>query len=368
MGESPSPSHGVNNLSAETVRLNVIPGTKKMKLNHQVILSPNPFAPLAEIEDMNTDSVSHDPIEKVDIPPPIFVHNTTNINLAIKEFRTFEPTTFKYVSLQNKVKLNFMTIDGYRKAIKFLETKSAEYHTFQLKNERAFRVVIRGLHPTSDVNIIKDELSTLGFEATQILPVLHPVTKSPLSMFFVDLKPSTKNSEIYSLNRLYHAVVKVEPPRPRRTVIQCVKCQEFGHSKNYCHKKERCVKCDGAHSTQMCPKPSSTPPTCTNCRGPHTANYRGCPVHVQLQKSKAPIITRIQSTQRTPDEERPKYPEKTTPTYGTYAQAVNSIPNPSSDNSGTVMAQLLQKIDQLLSLIQPLVSTLTQILPKLLKP
>ena len=369
MGESPARSNVANNISAECFRSQVkTPASKKMKPNNQVILSHNPFAPLAELEDMNTDNIEA-PVEKVIAPPPIYVNNITNINLAIQEFRKLEPNTFKYASLNNKVKINFTTIEGYRKAITFLEEKKAEYYTYQLKSERAFRVVIRGLHHTTDVSIIKEELGALGYETTQVLPVLHPVSKAPLPMFFVDLKPNPKNVEIYNLNRLFHAVVKVEPPRPKRTVIQCLKCQEFGHTKNYCHKKDRCVKCDGAHSTQSCPKPPNSSPICTNCHGPHTANYRGCPVHVQLQKARtSPLATRIKHNPIPPEQKDASTIE--TLTYNrpiSYAHALSSVRSPSVESSAPQVSQLMKKIDELLSLIQPLVSTLAQILPKLIK-
>lgn len=32
-------------------------------------------------------------------------------------------------------------------------------------------------------------------------------------------------------------------------------------------------------------KPNATPPTCALCGGDHTANYSGCPVHKNLQRS-----------------------------------------------------------------------------------
>jgi PAX-interacting protein 1 len=140
-------------------------------------------------------------------------------------------------------------------------------------------VVIRGIHPSSDTALMMDKLKTLGFEPVQMLPVYHPVNKIPLPLFFLDLKPQPNNAEIYNLKRLYHAVIRVEPPKPRRVVIQCMDCQEYGHTRNYCHKKAKCVKCGDAHLSGGCTKPVTTPPICANCKGDHTANYKGCPVH-----------------------------------------------------------------------------------------
>ena len=78
-----------------------------------------------------------------------------------------------------------------------------------------------------------EELRQLGFEPLQMLPVRHPVTKQLLPMFFTDLKPAGKNAKIYKLNKLYHPRIKVEPPKPHRTVIQCTRCQEYNHTKHF---------------------------------------------------------------------------------------------------------------------------------------
>ena len=57
---------------------------------------------------------------------------------------------------------------------------------------------------------------------------------------------------------------------------QGFKCQGFGHKALKCTKKEKCVVCSEAHSHKNCPNKEKRKPKCTNCRGPHVANYRGC--------------------------------------------------------------------------------------------
>jgi len=54
-----------------------------------------------------------------------------------------------------------------------------------------------------------------------------------------------------------------------------VKCNAFGHVIKHCRGKETCSKCSGAHSYESCPNKES--PKCINCKGPHSAAYRGCP-------------------------------------------------------------------------------------------
>ena len=57
--------------------------------------------------------------------------------------------------------------------------------------------------------------------------------------------------------------------------------------------------CGEAHSHKNCPNKGERSPKCANCRGPHVANYRGCPAYkdqaftqhvVQNQVSYASIL------------------------------------------------------------------------------
>jgi hypothetical protein len=112
--------------------------------------------------------------------------------------------------------VNIDTITRYRAIINHLKAKNVEYHTYQLKCDKCFRVVIRGLHPSCETGLMMEELRGLGFELTQMLPVHHPLTKVPMPLFFSDLKPSLNNIKIYELTRPYGGAIKVEPSKPKR--------------------------------------------------------------------------------------------------------------------------------------------------------
>jgi hypothetical protein len=338
--------------------------------NISVITGENPFSPLANL------SVGGGDIEKspkAERPPPIFIKNVSNINCLLKKITGVNPGEFSHSTTNNGLKLIFKSVDGYRNVIKYLEGTTAEYHTFQLKSEKAFRVVIRGLHPSCDTSLMMDELRELGFQPIQMIPVRHPITKQLLPMFFVDLKSAANNGEIYNLKKLYHAIIKVEPPKPRRTVIQCTRCQEYNHTKHFCHQRPRCVKCDGMHLTEKCPKPSDAPPVCVNCKGPHTANYRGCPVHKNLQLShphlrllnnRRQMETETPHPHATPEPvQKPSTSAHNQPKPRSYAEATRTqrLPTPPAPESN-----LLEKIDSLLAMLQPLIGMLTQLLPVLL--
>ena len=63
------------------------------------------------------------------------------------------------------------------------------------------------------------------------------------------------------------------------SVQQCYNCQHFGHSAKNCHAKTKCVICGEGHSHKGCPNKEKKQPKCANCKGPHVANYKGCPAY-----------------------------------------------------------------------------------------
>lgn len=380
--------------------------SKRQKRDDSAFSSPfataNPFQPLAALhqEDGNSASNCNPPASTQPKPPPIYVNNVVNVNTIITDFKQNAVGPYKLIALDsNKVKFSFESIEGYRAAVQYFEAHQAEYHTYQLKHERNFRVVIRGLHPSCDTALVMEELRALGYQPTQMTPVHHPVTKVQLPLFFVDLKPKPDNENIYTLTRLYYSVIKVEPPKPKRGVVQCLNCQEYGHSRNYCHKRSRCVKCSGYHSTKDCVKPKDAPPTCVNCNGQHTANYRGCSVHQRLQSntlpprhnSRSPVTGQYSSSATSPLPLQPQVSPSTFnltnhsfpplnltslpqlpvhvppqaslhPSPAAYAATVQ--PQPLSQ---TQFQCIMGKLDSLLSLLQPILHALSQVLPVLLK-
>ena len=302
----------------------------------------------------------------------LYIYNVGNINTLHSSLRNAGVDKFVHRSFESYVKINIESVEGYRKAVQFLEANKAEFHTYQIKSDRAFRVVIRGLHHSADTGIVMEELKKHGFEPLQMMPALHPITKVPMPLFFLDLKTNPKNAEIYQLTRLYDAIIKIEPPKPKKNIIQCTRCQQFNHTRNYCHRTPKCVKCDGSHPSEKCSKSNTIPPICTNCKGPHTANYKGCPVYASLQQtSKFNKKTPRFAQQENPPRNTPSDQRTTSKTFAETLRSQNQdVPEPNLRTSPTPEdsnSRLLQKIDQLISLIQPLFSLLTEILPKLIK-
>lgn len=218
-------------------------------------------------------------------PPPIFIHGVTNFKGMVDNLAkiTDDETYHSKALADNTVKINALNIDTYRKLIKHLRDEKIVHHTYQLKQERSYRIVIRNLHHSIPTDDIQAELEEAGHKARNILNIRHRVNKEPLSMFFVDLEPKENNHKIFELKAICGTIITIEPPRKKSGIVQCTRCQHYGHTKTYCTRPYNCVKCGGPHNTTTCSKTRDTPANCVLCGGrDHPANYKGCKVYQNL--------------------------------------------------------------------------------------
>lgn len=208
--------------------------------------------------------------KKITKPPPIYIYGVTNYVEMVAQLRNcLEDEQYTTTSLANNtIKINCTIADNYRKLIRYLKEQNIIHHSYQLKEDRAYRVVIKHLHnsiPTAD---IASELNNLGHKVRNVTNVRHRATKQPLNLFFVDLEPANNNKEVYNIERLQNVTIKIEPPhKSNNGIVQCTRCQLYGHTKSYCNRPFVCVKCGGLHSTESCKKSKETPATCALCGG-----------------------------------------------------------------------------------------------------
>ncbi|KAL4127102.1 hypothetical protein QTP88_011300 [Uroleucon formosanum] len=105
------------------------------------------------------------------------------------------------------------------------------------------------------------------------------------------MEPSPSNHNIYKVDSICYTKIKIEAPHPKKNPVQCLRCQNYGHTRTYCHHTPRCVKCGDIHLSSECQKDSNTPATCALCSGDHTASYKGCSKFKLLQKGRSSIKT-----------------------------------------------------------------------------
>ena len=145
---------------------------------------------------------------------------------------------------------------------------------------KSYKTVIRGLHRKTNTDKISEELAKIGHQVRSINNINKYDTKQPLSLFLVELEPRNNNKDIQDIEKLLNTIVKVDLPRHKKDIPQCIRCQQYGHTKNYCNRTPACVKCAKNHLTIHCPSTGKIEEVrCYNCNGKHPASYKGCDIH-----------------------------------------------------------------------------------------
>lgn len=281
------PNHDIIETDRHLLKRNV-PFNKHIIYSKQFIATNNKFDCLNTDSNMADETVQEEP-ETIEKPKPIFI-TVDNINEVLKLIDSVakDQYTYKLVNT-NQIRLMPNNTKLYVEIAKLLELNKVSFHTFQLTKNRCFRVVLRGIHYTSSLDDLKIEIENKGHKVERIHNVRHRVTKEPLNLFFIDLTQQSNNKDIFSIEYLLHAKIRFEMPYKKKDIVQCQRCQQYGHSKTYCRHPFRCVKCAQNHPTTDCPKKDrSLQAKCVLCDGQHPANYKGCFVYKEIQNRKYP--------------------------------------------------------------------------------
>lgn len=265
-------------------------------------------------------------------PPPLILYGVEDINKLIEAIETClkkDEFNIKIIS-KNQLRVTCKATDAYKKLMNLVREKCLIGHTFTRKDERCYRIVIKNLHHTTPLDAIREEIEKTGNKVRgEIINARIGPEKIPSNTFFVNLEPGPKNKDVKNIQYIYHTVVKIEDPKRRKTVVQCTKCQQYGHTKNNCLRPYRCVKCADSHKTSECPrKDKSSPAKCALCLGEHTANYKGCEVYKEiLERKRKAKAFRTNINQNHSEKTTERNTQSTnTPGYGNDLRSMKDFP------------------------------------------
>ena len=274
-------------------------------------------------------------------PPPIIIYQVRDYDVVYKYLNTKLEQKCR-ITLQNSgdLKLNVDTEEHYRMASMMLNEAQFIWSTYENKQTRPIRVIVKKLHSSCTPEQIVQELRRKGYQILDAVNILKWNTKEPLPVFMLTFERTENIQKIYEISAIRGMKVEVTPYRKTKLLPQCKNCQSWGHTKAYCHKDPRCVKCAGHHNTVSCTKTRETPPKCYNCGENHPANYRGCIVAKELQALRNKASNKLKlPPQRdntvviTRNEQIPTQPA--TREALSYADAVKAHPSPSQGQPTT---------------------------------
>ena len=95
--------------------------------------------------------------------PPIFVSGVSVIKPLIDLLNEIAKDNYTIKVLpNNEVKIQPSSSEKFIPIVKALKKKNTEFHTFQRKQDRSFKVVLRNIHPSTDTAEIQEEIEKFG--------------------------------------------------------------------------------------------------------------------------------------------------------------------------------------------------------------
>jgi hypothetical protein len=91
------------------------------------------------------------------------------------------------------------TPETYRKLIQHVRHEKIIHPTYQIKQETAYRIVIRDLHHSIPMSDIIEELNMKVHKVRDMINIKYRISKKPPPLFFVDLEPQNNNKEMFNL-------------------------------------------------------------------------------------------------------------------------------------------------------------------------
>jgi len=99
-----------------------------------------------------------------------------------------------------------------------VKSRNTEFYTYKSKQERSFKIVLKHIHVTANLDDIKKEIEDL--EHSYYMEYQDTRHKA-LHMFYIELKQKSNNKDIYeSINSLLDCRVKFEQPYSKREISQ----------------------------------------------------------------------------------------------------------------------------------------------------
>lgn len=207
--------------------------------------------------------------------PPIImegiIQDIRKLRLTLATEYNINNVSFKFTRYSTLIFTNSST--AYHNLLKFMksqaETEKVEdrshFHTYTPASSKTHGFVLRGLDHQPSTEKVKlalleeHEIETKNIyemRATQ-RPQYLVITSSSITLKYLNT----------TIKHLMSIRVFVEERHNKTRIIQCHRCQVWGHATTNCVRQPRCLKCAENHLTRTCQKPMTEKAKCANCKG-----------------------------------------------------------------------------------------------------
>lgn len=217
-------------------------------------------------------------------PPPIVLHYKINsLSDFVQKLKKQITKGFHIKNTKNNTNIFINDTDEYRRYLKVLEAEEVNFHSYTEKGNKTHTFVLKGIDGSITTEEIKENIETnYTIKVVNIYKMRNTTRDS-----YMVITDNTIFLRYLNANVKYvcHTKISWERHTNRNTILQCRRCQRWGHSTSNCRSKPICTKCGKEHWTKDCQLVNKNDEstheniTCANCKGNHLAFSRNCPVY-----------------------------------------------------------------------------------------
>jgi len=223
------------------------------------------------------------------LPPIYLTSKVKNYITFAKALKQSVGDNFQLKFLGEQIKIQFFKINDFKDFKKYAIEKNFTFHTYSLPDEKTLTVTLKGLPNIPDLSI-QNELAQQGININTCTKIN---TESSLyATYKINLSAEHTLTHLRKIRYLFHSKVYWDKFINIKRILQCYRCQAFGHTSSNCYKNPRCVKCAQSHLTSTCTKTPDTPAKCCNCSGDHPASYTQCPAYIKFLEKRTQFLPR----------------------------------------------------------------------------
>lgn len=306
------------------------------------------------------------PVGKTNIQklPPLHIHNQ-NIKDTVQLVKGAKIDNFEIRRVNNnKHSLITNSIEDYEQIKNIFKEVNTNYFTFTPKDHKPKTIILKGLNEDEEVNEIKKSIENFNIKVlnvSQLKTKRSIATNNKLPLYIIQCTSDTDMRQLYNIKALNYQRITWENLKKKEGIMQCHKCQRFGHAAANCNLNYRCVKCSKQHKPGECQIKDQVEKTdihCVNCKSNgHPASFKGCPIY---QSALMRLRNKISDLQNHSRVTKPVIPTRVNSQQGTYAEVLKQTTSDQLtiqklaarvDKMALVIQQQSEQISQLLSIL-----------------
>lgn len=278
--EKPSPDDSTERKKSKKKK-KVVKTKKKLNLNEITVPIHNPYEPLSDVDEDNSNVEKTQPQKRFKVTPVVVTDVKKDIHKLIVDLGI--SCDLKITSVGKKIFPK--SDDDKTKIVEMLSESKINFFTHASSENKVFKVILCGL-PIVETSVIINSL-TSSHKITPLKVIMFN-TNAATKMYLCHFDKSAVNMKLLKgIKSVYHHIVTWQKFKPKdKGPTQCYQCTMYGHGISCCKRFAVCMLCSGNHLTKACTAitKETVNPTykCFNCASAklphdHKANDVKCP-------------------------------------------------------------------------------------------